>query len=106
MSNLDYEEDLSEFETGDLDIDDESLNAGKKVPLEKGSKPSPKGNKKPIGPKGQITKKKDKELDKKVVYSIVAGGAIVLAISGFMIFNSISAKKKAQAEALRIEQEQ
>ena len=49
MSNLDYEEDLSEFETGDLDIDDESLNAGKKVPLEKGSKPSPKGNKKPIG---------------------------------------------------------
>lgn len=106
MSNLDYEEDLSEFETGDLDIDDESLNAGKKVPLEKGSKPSPKGNKKPIGPKGQITKKKDKELDKKVVYSIVAGGAIVLAILGFMIFNSISAKKKAQAEALRIEQEQ
>lgn len=107
MSNIDFEdEDLKEFEPGDLDIEDDVLNTKKKPIGDKGKKPSPKGAKKPVGPKGQITKKKDTQMDKKVVYSIIAGGAVVLAISAFMIFNSISAKKQAQAEALRLAEEQ
>lgn len=112
MSNIDYEDDdLSKYEIDDLDIEEDEV-PKKDVKVKrspkgkggapKGAKPSPKG----ASPKGKITKKKN-EKDKNVVYAVAVAGGLMLAVSGYLIFNSISSKKAAaeQAELLAQQQE-
>lgn len=106
MSSINYEEEnLDEFNVDDLDIDDSDLNKNSKD--QPSPKKGPSGPKKTAGPKGKINKKKSQEPDKKTTYSILIGGFIVIAISMFLIFNSISSKKQARLEAqLKEQQEQ
>ena len=112
MSNIDFEDDdLSKYEIDDLDIEEDEVpkkdvkvkrNSKGKGGAPKGAKPSPKG----ASPKGKITKKKN-EKDKNVVYAVAIAGGLVLAVSGYLIFNSVSTKKAAakQAELLAQQQE-
>lgn len=112
MSNIDFEDDdLSKYEIDDLDIEEDEVpkkdvkvkrNPKGKGGAPKGAKPSLKG----ASPKGKITKKKN-EKDKNVVYAVAIAGGLVLAVSGYLIFNSVSTKKAAakQAELLAQQQE-
>lgn len=117
MSNIDFEDDdLSKYEIDDLDIEEDEVpkkdvnvkrNPKGKGGAPKGAKPSPKGvPSKGASPKGKITKKKN-EKDKNVVYAVAVAGGLMLAVSGYLIFNSISTKKAAakQAELLAQQQE-
>lgn len=111
MSNIDFEDDdLSKYEIDDLDIEEDEVpkkdvkvkrNPKGKGGPPKGAKPSPKG----ASPKGKIIKKKN-EKDKNVVYAVAVAGGLMLAVSGYLIFNSISSKKAAEQQAELLAQQQ
>lgn len=111
MSKIDFEDDdLSKYDVDDLDINEDEIpkkdvkvktNVKGKGGAPKGARPSPKGS----SPKGKINKKKN-EKDKNVIYAVAVAGGIMLLVSGYLIVNSISAKKVAAEKEQLLAQQQ